>query len=204
MIQSVLQKIFGTQNTRTLNRLWPIVHQVNALEADVQKLSDGELRAKTDEFKKRLADGQTLDQILPDTFAVVREVSKRTTKMRHFDVQILGGIILHQGKIAEMATGEGKTLVATLPICLNALTGKGVHLITVNDYLARRDRNWMGPIYEFLGMTVGVIQHDISHAARRDAYRCDITYGTNNEYGFDYLRDNMVVNLEQRVQRKLH
>jgi preprotein translocase subunit SecA len=204
MIQFVLQKIFGTQNIRTLKRLWPIVSQVNSLEPEMEKLSDGELRAKTDEFKKRLAEGQTLEQILPEAFAVVREASKRTTKMRHFDVQILGGIVLHQGKIAEMATGEGKTLVATLPIYLNALEGKGVHLVTVNDYLARRDRHWMGPIYELLGLSVGVIQHDIPNDARRAAYLCDITYGTNNEFGFDYLRDNMVVSLDQRVQRGLH
>ncbi len=204
MIQFVLQKMFGTQNTRTLNKVWPIVHQVNALEPGIEKLSDAELRAKTDEFRKRLAEGQTLDQILPEAFAVVREASRRTTKMRHFDVQILGGIVLHHGKIAEMSTGEGKTLVATLPIYLNALEGKGVHLVTVNDYLARRDRNWMGPIYEFLGLTVGVIQHDIAPPLRRQAYASDITYGTNNEFGFDYLRDNMVASLEQRVQRPLH
>jgi len=204
MINFILKKIFGTQNTRTLKTLWPIVAQVNAFEPAIQKLTDGELRAKTDEFRKRLADGQTLDDILPEAFAVVREASKRTTKMRHFDVQILGGVVLHQGKIAEMSTGEGKTLVATLPVYLNALEGKGVHLVTVNDYLARRDRNWMGPIYEFLGLTVGVIQHDIPQDERQKAYASDITYGTNNEFGFDYLRDNMVTSLEMRVQRPLH
>ncbi len=204
MLNYILKKIFGTQNTRTLKTLWPIVAQVNAFEPDIQKLSDAELRAKTGEFKKRLAEGAALDDILPEAFAVVREASKRTTKMRHFDVQILGGIVLHKGKIAEMSTGEGKTLVATLPIYLNALEGKGVHLVTVNDYLARRDRNWMGPIYEFLGMTVGVIQHDIPHEERQKAYASDITYGTNNEFGFDYLRDNMVTSLEMRVQRPLH
>ena len=204
MIQFVLNKIFGTQNTRTLKKLWPMAHRVSVLEPEIQRLTDGQLRAKTEEFKKRLAAGQTLEQILPEAFAVVREASKRTTKMRPFDVQILGGVVLHQGKIAEMATGEGKTLVATLPIYLNALEGKGVHLVTVNDYLARRDRNWMGPIYEFLGLTVGVIQHDMPHDARQAAYRSDITYGTNNEYGFDYLRDNMVTSLEERVQRPLH
>jgi len=204
MIGAVLQKMFGTQNTRALNRLWPIVHQVNSLEETMAKLSDDELRAKTDEFRKRLSEGQTLDQILPETFAVVREASKRTTKMRHFDVQILGGIVLHQGKIAEMSTGEGKTLAATLPMYLNALGGKGVHLITVNDYLARRDRAWMGPVYEFLGLTVESIQHDIPIDQRREAYAADITYGTNNEFGFDYLRDNMVPSLELRVQRPLH
>jgi preprotein translocase subunit SecA len=204
MLNYILKKIFGTQNTRTLKTLWPIVAEVNAFEPAVQKLTDVELRAKTDEFKKRLAEGATLDAILPEAFAVVREASRRTTKMRHFDVQILGGIVLHKGKIAEMSTGEGKTLVATLPVYLNALEGKGVHLVTVNDYLARRDRNWMGPIYEFLGLTVGVIQHDIPQEERQKAYAADITYGTNNEFGFDYLRDNMVTSLEMRVQRPLH
>lgn len=204
MIGLVLEKIFGTQNLRTLNKVWPIVHQVSALEPQMKKLSDAELRAKTDEFRKRLKDGQTLDQILPEAFAVVREVSQRTIKMRHYDVQILGGIILHMGKIAEMATGEGKTLVGTCPVYLNALEGKGMHVVTVNDYLARRDRNWMGPIYEFLGLTVGVIQHDIKNEDRRAAYHCDITFGTNNEFGFDYLRDNMVTSLEERVQRPLN
>ena len=204
MLNLILQKMFGTQNLRTLKTLWPLVAQVNAFEPALQQLSDAALRAKTDEFKKRLAEGQTVEDLLPEAFAVVREASKRTTKMRHFDVQILGGIVLHKGKIAEMSTGEGKTLVATLPVYLNALEGKGVHLVTVNDYLARRDRNWMGPIYEFLGMTVGVIQHDIPQEERQQAYNADITYGTNNEFGFDYLRDNMVTSLEMRVQRPLH
>lgn len=204
MIQMVLEKIFGTQNTRTLKKFWPIVSQINALEPEMEKLSIEQLRAKTDEFRKRLKEGQTLDQILPEAFAVVREVSKRTLKMRHYDVQLLGGIVLHNGKIAEMSTGEGKTLVSTLPIYLNALEGKGVHLVTANDYLARRDRQWMGPIYETLGLTVGVIQHDSKNEARREAYRCDITYGTNNEYGFDYLRDNMVTSVDERVQRELN
>ena len=204
MLNYFLKKIFGTQNTRMLKTLWPIVAQVNALEPDIQKLTDAELRAKTDEFRKRLAEGATLDDILPEAFAAVREASKRTTKMRHFDVQILGGIVLHKGKIAEMSTGEGKTLVATLPVYLNALEGKGVHLVTVNDYLARRDRNWMGPIYEFLGLTVGVIQHDIPQEERQNAYASDVTFGTNNEFGFDYLRDNMVTSIEMRVQRPLH
>ncbi len=204
MIGFVLEKVFGTQNSRTLKRVWPLVKQVSALEPEIQKLSDAELRAKTDEFRNRIAKGATLDELLVEAFAVVREASRRTVNMRHFDVQILGGIILHEGKIAEMATGEGKTLVATLPLYLNALTGKGTHLVTVNDYLARRDRNWMGPIYEFLGLTVGVIQHDIKNQDRQAAYRCDITYGTNNEYGFDYLRDNMVANSEERVQRELN
>ncbi len=204
MIQAVLQKIFGTQNTRMLSRLWPIVHQVNALEAEFEKLSDEALKGKTEEFRKRLAGGETLDQLLPEAFAAVREASKRTTKMRHFDVQILGGIVLHQGKIAEMSTGEGKTLVATLPVYLNALPGNGVHVVTVNDYLARRDCEWMSPVYNMLGMTVGVIQHDMPQADRRKAYASDITYGTNNEYGFDYLRNNMVSSLDARAQRELH
>lgn len=204
MIQFVLQKIFGTQNSRTIKRLWPMVEQVNALEPAVEKLSDEALKAKTNEFRERLSKGAILDSLLAEAFAVVREAARRAINMRHFDVQILGGIVLHQGKISEMATGEGKTLVATLPLYLNALIGKGCHLVTVNDYLARRDRNWMGPIFEFLGLTVGVIQHDMRGEDRQAAYRSDITYGTNNEYGFDYLRDNMVVNLEDRVQRELH
>ncbi len=204
MIQFILEKVFGTQNKRNLARLCPLVHQVNALEEKIQKLSDAELQAKTPEFKQRLAAGETLDQILPEAYAVVRETGKRILKMRHFDVQILGGIVLHQGKIAEMSTGEGKTLVGTLPVYLNALEGKGVHVVTVNDYLARRDRHWMGPVYEFLGLTVGVIQHDMKNEDRRAAYAADITFGTNNEYGFDYLRDNMVTSFEDRVQRPLH
>ncbi len=204
MIQFLLQKIFGTQNSRTLKKLWPIVHQVNALEPEIQKLSDEALRQKTEEFRERLTQGATLEELLVEAYAVVREAARRTINMRPFDVQILGGIVLHQGKIAEMATGEGKTLVATLPLYLNALAGKGCHLVTVNDYLARRDRNWMGPVYESLGLTVGVIQHDIKTEERQAAYRADITYGTNNEFGFDYLRDNMVVNLEDRVQRDLN
>lgn len=200
----VLEKIFGTQNSRTLKTIWPIVHQVNSFEPALEKLTDAELRAKTDEFRQLLKNGKTLDDILPEAYAVVREASRRTIKLRHYDVQVLGGILLHRGKIAEMSTGEGKTLVGTLPVYLNAIEGKGVHLVTVNDYLARRDRAWMGPIYEFLGLTVGVIQHDIKHDARKAAYNCDITYGTNNEYGFDYLRDNMVGSLEERVQRPLN
>jgi len=204
VIKFALEKIFGTQNSRTLKQLWPIVRQVSALEPAMEKLSDAELRAKTDEFRERFAKGATLDDLLVEAYAVVREAARRTIQMRHFDVQILGGIVLHQGRISEMATGEGKTLVATLPLYLNALTGKGCHLITVNDYLARRDRNWMGPVYEFLGLTVGVIQHDIKALERQAAYRSDITYGTNNEFGFDYLRDNMVVNLDDRAQRGLH
>ena len=181
-----------------------MVEKINSLEPEVQKLSDAELRQKTDEFRKRLVDGETLNDILPEAFSVVRETAKRIVNMRHFDVQLIGGVVLHQGKISEMATGEGKTLVATLPAYLNALSGKGVHIITVNDYLARRDREWMGPIYEFLGLTVGTIQHDMDPQLRQMAYGSDITYGTNNEYGFDYLRDNMVVRKEEMVQRELN
>ncbi len=198
-----LKKIFGSQNERTLKKLRPIVDEINALEPRVSALSDADLKAKTQEFKDRFAQGETLDQLLPEAFAVVREASKRTIGLRHFDVQLLGGLILHQGKIAEMKTGEGKTLVATAPVYLNALTGRGVHLVTVNDYLARRDRQWMGPIYEFLGLTVGYVQHDMPSADHRAAYACDITYVTNNEIGFDYLRDNMVIRREDRVLRYL-
>lgn len=200
----VLSKIIGTQNEREIKKLRPLVEKINSFEPEVQKLSDAELAEKTGQFKKRLQDGETLDDILPEAFSVVREAAKRTINMRHFDVQLIGGIVLHQGKISEMATGEGKTLVATLPAYLNALSGKGVHIITVNDYLARRDRDWMGPIYEFLGLTVGVIQHDMDPELRQMAYGSDITYGTNNEYGFDYLRDNMVVRKEEMVQRPLN
>ncbi len=204
MLNFILKKVFGTQNARTLKKLQPIVDEVSSLEEQVAALSDEELKAKTQEFRTSLGQGMSIDDILPEAFAVVREVGKRVLNMRHFDVQILGGVVLHQGKIAEMATGEGKTLVATLPVYLNALAGQGVHVVTVNDYLARRDRNWMGPIYEFLGLTVGVIQHDMAPEERQQAYRCDITYGTNNEFGFDYLRDNMVVDISQRVQRSLN
>lgn len=204
MFQLVLKKIFGTQNQRYLKKAYPLVGQINVFEPAIQTLSDEQLKAKTAEFKQRLAGGEPLDQVLPEAFAVVREAGKRVLSMRHFDTQLIGGVILHQGKIAEMATGEGKTLVGTLPVYLNALTGGGVHVVTVNDYLAKRDRNWMGPIYEFLGLTVGVIQHDMEFTERKKAYACDITYGTNNEFGFDYLRDNMAVSLEGRVQRKLN
>lgn len=204
MFNFILTKIFGTQSERELRHINPIVEMINSLEPQMQKLTDGELRAKTDMFKERIKAGEMLDDILPEAFAVVREAARRTINMRHFDMQLMGGIVLHQGKIAEMATGEGKTLVATLPVYLNALTGKGVHVVTVNDYLARRDREWMGPIYESLGLSVGVIQHDMAPYQRQLAYNSDVTYGTNNEYGFDYLRDNMVVRKEDRVQRKLH
>ncbi len=200
----VVSKIIGTQNEREIKKLRPLVEKINSFEPEVQKLSNAELREKTNQFKKRLLDGEALDDILPEAFSVVREASKRTVNMRHFDVQLIGGVVLHQGKISEMSTGEGKTLVATLPAYLNALSGKGVHIITVNDYLARRDREWMGPIYEFLGLTVGVIQHDMDPELRQIAYGSDITYGTNNEYGFDYLRDNMVIRKEDMVQRELN
>jgi len=204
MINWVLSKIIGTQNEREIKKIGPLVEKINSLEPGIQKLSNAELRRKTDEFRKRLSSGETLDDILPEAFSVVREAARRTVNMRHFDVQLIGGVVLHQGKISEMATGEGKTLVATLPAYLNALNGKGVHIITVNDYLARRDREWMGPIYEFLGLTVGTIQHDMDPVLRQIAYGSDITYGTNNEYGFDYLRDNMVVRKEDMVQRELN
>ncbi|HWW87092.1 MAG TPA: hypothetical protein VNZ26_26025, partial [Vicinamibacterales bacterium] len=174
-----------------MKRLRPMVGQVNALEPDIQTLSDDQLRGKTVEFRTRVTNGESLDQLLAEAFAVVREAGRRVLGMRHFDVQLIGGTVLHKGKIAEMKTGEGKTLVATLPAYLNALEGKGVHVVTVNDYLARRDSEWMGKIYRFLGMTVGVIQHELNDAERQVAYGADITYGTNNEFGFDYLRDNM-------------
>src|SRR5512139_2908431 len=182
----------------------PVVDKINSFESIVSSLSDEQLKDKTSEFKSRLAAGETLDDILPEAFAVVRESSKRVLKMRHFDVQLLGGIILHEGTIAEMKTGEGKTLVATLAVYLNALEGKGVHVVTVNDYLATRDAGWMGQIYGFLGMTVGVVVPNLTDQQRRDAYNCDITYATNNELGFDYLRDNMKYSREQMVQRPFH
>ncbi len=201
MLQTLLAKVIGTQNERDLKKLRPLVAQINALEPSIQPLSDEELRGKTAEFRARLANGEALDDILPEAFAVVREAGRRVLNMRHFDVQLIGGIVLHQGRIAEMKTGEGKTLVATLPAYLNALGGKGVHVVTVNDYLARRDSEWMGRIYRFLGMTVGVIQHELTDAERQVAYGADITYGTNNEFGFDYLRDNMKFELAHYVQR---
>jgi preprotein translocase subunit SecA len=203
MVLGLLKNIFN-DNERELKRLKRIVEQVNELEGRMKLFRDDELKAKTAEFKNRLAQGETLDQLLPEAFAVVREASRRVLGMRHFDVQILGGIVLHQGRIAEMKTGEGKTLVATLPAYLNALTGKGVHIVTVNDYLARRDSEWMGQIYKFLGLSVGLIVHGLDHKERQEAYAADITYGTNNEFGFDYLRDNMVTRWEHMVQRPLH
>ncbi|MFZ5906751.1 MAG: preprotein translocase subunit SecA [Nitrospirota bacterium] len=222
MLGSLLSKVFGTKNERELKRIWPLVEAVNTLEPSVSVLDDKALKEKTEEFRTSLESGKTLDAILPEAFAVMREVSKRRLAMRHFDVQVLGGIVLHEGKIAEMKTGEGKTLVATLPVYLNALEGKGAHVITVNDYLAKRDAQWMGPVYHFLGLSVGVIQHDSSFlydpsyqssdkrldflrpCSRKEAYSADITYGTNNEFGFDYLRDNMKYEIEDYCQRQLH
>jgi preprotein translocase subunit SecA len=204
MVTGVLKKIFGSRNDRVLKRMSRVVAQVNALEPSIEPLTDDELRAKTTGFKERVAQGETLDGLLPEAFAVVREAGKRVLGMRHFDVQLIGGMVLHDGKIAEMRTGEGKTLVATLAVYLNALSGKGVHVITVNDYLARRDAQWMGQLYESLGMTTGVVVNGMSPEEKRAAYEADIIYGTNNEFGFDYLRDNMAFALEQKVQRELN
>ena len=201
-----LKNLFKDPNEKELEKLEPLVEEINALEPEMQALSDQELKAKTDEFKNRHQNGESLDGLLTEAFAVVREASQRATDagFRHYDVQLLGGIVLHQGKIAEMKTGEGKTLAATLPVYLNALSGKGVHVVTVNDYLAERDSEWMGQIYRFLGMSVGVILSGMTPAERREAYNCDITYGTNNEFGFDYLRDNMAYKEEDLVQREHH
>ena len=211
-----LTKVFGTSNERIIKKLWPVVATINDLEPSIKQLTDEELRAKTAEFRARIAakvegiagadelkaaERAALDELLPEAFAVVREAGWRAVAMRHFDVQLIGGMVLHQGKIAEMKTGEGKTLVATLACYLNALAGHGVHVVTVNDYLAKRDAEWMGKIYEFLGLSVGVIVHDLDDAERRAAYASDITYGTNNEFGFDYLRDNMKFELKDCVQR---
>ncbi|MGE0445253.1 MAG: preprotein translocase subunit SecA [Vicinamibacterales bacterium] len=204
MIGQILAKVIGTQNEREIKRLRPRVAEINALEPQIQALTDEQLRAKTVEFRQRLANGDTLDDLLPEAFAVVREGGWRVLKMRHFDVQLIGGMVLHSGRIAEMKTGEGKTLVATLPAYLNALAGKGVHVVTVNDYLARRDSEWMGRLYRFLGMSVGVIQHELNDQQRQVAYGADITYGTNNEFGFDYLRDNMKFDFASMVQRGHH
>ena len=228
MINALVAKVFGTKNEREVKRLMPRVEAVNALEPSMRKLSDEELRAKTDEFRQRIQDrlthipdepdadqdrrkeldaerikaiNEVLDELLVEAFAVVREGGRRVLNMRHFDVQLIGGMVLHQGKIAEMKTGEGKTLVATLPVYLNALSGRGVHVVTVNDYLAKRDSEWMGKLYSFLGLSVGVIVHDLDDQQRREAYAADVTYGTNNEFGFDYLRDNMKFDLHDCVQR---
>jgi preprotein translocase subunit SecA len=204
MIGSLIKKIVGSKNERELKRIRPLVYQINQMEAKVSPLSDNQLQAKTSEFKERIERGESVEEILPEAFAVVREAGRRTLGERHFDVQLVGGIVLHEGKIAEMATGEGKTLVSTLPAYLNALTGQGVHIITVNDYLAKRDSEWMGVIYRFLGLSVGVIVHELNDRERKEAYGCDITYGTNNEFGFDYLRDNMKFDIEDYVQRALN
>ena len=216
LINSIFTKVFGTSNERAVKRMQPVLDQINGFEAAIEALTDEQLRAKTAEFRERIAtrtadiadrderiaaEKVMLDEILPEAFAVVREAGKRAVGMRHFDVQMIGGMVLHSGKISEMRTGEGKTLVATLPCYLNALAGRGVHVITVNDYLAKRDAEWMGKIYGFLGMTVGVIVHDLDDRERRAAYAADITYGTNNEFGFDYLRDNMKFELSELVQR---
>ena len=204
MLQSIAQRFFGSANDREVKRLQAMVGEINALEPDIEKLTDDELRARTEDFKKRFADGESLDDMLIEAFATVREGAKRTLGQRHYDVQMLGGMVLHQGKISEMRTGEGKTLVSTLPVYLNAITSKGVHVVTVNDYLASRDADWMGAIFKFLGLTIGCITHGLDNAERQAAYACDITYGTNNEFGFDYLRDNMNFRIEEMVQREFH
>lgn len=204
MLTTILKKIFGSQNERNLKRIAPIVDEINTFESGIHKLSDDQLKAKTAEFRERLEKGESLDDLLPEAFAVAREASVRTLGMRPFDVQMIGGIVLHQGMIAEMKTGEGKTLVAVMPVYLNALAGKGVHLVTVNDYLARRDSEWMGQIYRFLGLTVGCIVHGLDDPERKLAYNADVTYGTNNEFGFDYLRDNMKFRIADMVQRELN
>ena len=201
---NVFSKVFGTRSQREVKRIMPLVEKTESYQSQMQQLTDEQLRDKTREYKKRLAEGATLDDLLPEAFATVREAAKRVLGMEHYRVQIIGGIILHQGRIAEMKTGEGKTLVSTLPAYLNALEGKGVHIVTVNDYLAKRDAEWMGKVHEFLGLTVGVVLNDMKPEERRAAYGCDITYVTNNELGFDYLRDNMVIYKEQLVQRDLH
>ena len=222
MLNVLVRAVFGTKHERDAKRMRPAVEAINALGTNLERVPDAALRAKTDEFRKRLADGAQVDDLLAEAFAVCREAARRTVRMRHFDVQLMGGMVLHQGTIAEMATGEGKTLVATLPAYLNALPGLGTHIVTVNDYLARRDAQWMGPIYHALGLHLGVIQHEVSYlfdpahvspdirlaglrpCSRREAYHADITYGTNNEFGFDYLRDNMRFSLEDMVQREHH
>ena len=197
----LITKIFGTYSERELKSIWPIVHKIEGMEAEYKAMTDAQLQAKTPEFKERLANGETLDDILPEAFATVREAADRVLGLRPYPVQLVGGIVLHQGRIAEMKTGEGKTLVATLPAYLNALTGKGVHIVTVNDYLAKRDSEWMGKVHRFLGLTVGLIIHDLTKEERQKAYNADITYGTNNEMGFDYLRDNMAIYSSELVQR---
>jgi preprotein translocase subunit SecA len=204
MVSNILKYLFGTANQRTLKTLQPLVNKINELELSIKKLDDTQLALKTNEFKQRISLGESLDAILPEAFAVVREASLRQTLQRHYDVQLIGGIILHQGKISEMKTGEGKTLTATLPLYLNALTGKGVHLVTVNDYLANRDSEWMAKIYNFLGLSVGALKNSMHDHERKKMYQCDILYGTNSEFGFDYLRDNMKFKLSDYVQRELY
>ncbi|HWM49643.1 MAG TPA: DEAD/DEAH box helicase, partial [Xanthobacteraceae bacterium] len=201
MLGAVARKLFGSSNERRIKAYLPRVAQINALESEVEKLSDDELRARTQQFRKEIEEGKSLDDLLVPAFATVREAAKRTLGQRHFDVQLIGGMVLHEGRIAEMKTGEGKTLVATLPVYLNALSGRGVHVVTVNDYLAKRDAEWMGQIYKFLGLTVGIIVHGLDDEQRKAAYDCDVTYATNNELGFDYLRDNMKYRMEDMVQR---
>ena len=203
MLGTFVRKIFGSKNDREVKRMLKAVTAINQQESTLESLSNDELASKREEFQERLNAGETLNQILPDSFAVCREVSRRTLGLRHFDVQMVGGMTLHEGRISEMRTGEGKTLVATLPAYLNAIEGKGVHVVTVNEYLANRDANWMRPLYEGLGLTVGVIGSGQSPEEKREAYGADVTYGTNNEFGFDYLRDNMAFSPEGRVQRKL-
>ena len=200
---NVVEKVFGTHSERELKRIYPIADKVESLRDSMMALSDEELKNKTKEYKKRYEEGETLDDLLPEAFATVREAARRVLNMEHYRVQIIGGIILHLGRIAEMRTGEGKTLVSTLPAYLNALTGRGVHIVTVNDYLAKRDAEWMGQVHEFLGLKVGVVLNDLKSDERREAYKCDITYVTNNELGFDYLRDNMALYKEQLVLRDL-
>ena len=202
MFAPLMRKLLGSKNDRELKRMGKVVSAINALEEELNALSDEQLKAKTPDLKQRALDGEPLESILPEAFALVREASKRVMGMRHFDVQMIGGMALFEGKIAEMKTGEGKTLVATLPVYLNALSGKGVHVVTVNDYLATRDANMMRPLYEFLGMSVGVVVPFQDPEEKRNAYRCDITYGTNNELGFDYLRDNMAFRMEDKFQRE--
>src|SRR5215813_4398154 len=204
MLSALAKRIFGSANDRYVKSMKPIIAKVNALEPSVQALSDEDLRARTVWLRERLAKGESLEDVLPDAFATVREGAVRTLGQRHFDVQLMGGMVLHRGAISEMKTGEGKTLVATLAVYLNALEGKGVHVVTVNDYLARRDSEWMGQIYRFLGLTVGCIVHGLNDVERREAYAADVTYGTNNEFGFDYLRDNMKFRLEDMVQREFN
>ena len=201
---SIIEKVFGTHSERELKRIEPIVKKIESYRDEMGKLTDEELRGKTAEFKRRVAEGTSLDDILPEAYAVVREGARRVLNQEHYRVQLIGGIVLHQGRIAEMRTGEGKTQTALLPAYLNALEGKGVHVVTVNDYLAKRDAEWMGQVHEFLGLKVGVVLNDMKPDERREAYNCDITYVTNNELGFDYLRDNMVIYKEQLVLRDLH